>query len=248
MTAAVDVITGAGSGIGRALARVLLERRALVVGVGRHTDTLEETGQGVAGYEPVVADLSTEHGRDVLIDRIGARRVRYLVHNAGTLEPVGALAGISLAQWRAIQALNVEAPLFLTQALIDNLAHGRVLHVSSGAAHRAVPGWGAYCTSKAALHMLYRILSEELRDRRIGVGSLRPGVVDTAMQELIRSKSETDFPDVARFRALKREGALETPESVARFILAVLEIEDPDAFSAIEWDIRDHGHRFNPRP
>ncbi|MFB4204812.1 MULTISPECIES: SDR family NAD(P)-dependent oxidoreductase [Arhodomonas] len=240
----VSVITGGGSGIGRALARRLAGAGGRVLVVGRRRLALEETAEGHDGIEVVAADIAEAAGRDSVATAVGERAVRYLVHNAGRLEPVGPLAGVSVGAWRASQAVNVEAPLFLTQALLSRLPGGRVLHVSSGAAHRAIPGWGAYCTSKAALYMLYTVLREELRDRDIAVGSLRPGVVDTDMQALIREQDEADFPAVARFRALKEAGELEPPERVAAFVEAVLTGTETAAFGAEEWDIREHAARF----
>jgi NAD(P)-dependent dehydrogenase (short-subunit alcohol dehydrogenase family) len=242
----VDVITGAGSGIGAALSRALLARGDAVIGVGRRADALRDTGAGAPGFQAVAADVSTPLGRDAVADAVAGRRVRYLVHNAGVLPPVGRLMDVDPEQWRYAQAVNVEGPLFLTQRLLPWLPGGRVLHVSSGAAHRPVRGWGAYCTSKAALYMVYRLLAEELAGRGIAVGSLRPGVVDTPMQALIRGQSETDFPDVARFRALKTDAALTTPQRVAEFVLAVLERTDDGRFSAQEWDIREHAGELLP--
>jgi NAD(P)-dependent dehydrogenase (short-subunit alcohol dehydrogenase family) len=103
---------------------------------------------------------------------------------------------------------NAVAPLFLTQALLPALRAGsRVLHISSGAAQRPFPSWGAYCASKAALHMLYGVLAAELGASGVAFGSVRPGVVDTPMQDRIREEGAgvPAFTDHARFVAL-REG------------------------------------------
>ena len=96
--------------------------------------------------------------------------------------------------WGNVVATNLEAPLFLTQALIPNLklsaAEGdkpRVLNVSSGAAVNSYEGWGPYCITKAGLNMMYRCLSVELSHIGILVGSVRPGVVDTPMQDSVRA-------------------------------------------------------------
>ncbi len=241
----VSVITGGGSGIGRALAQRLAEAGHRVMVAGRRREALEDTAAGHSDIEPVVADVSTPAGRSAIVTAVGDRHVRFLVHNAGVLTPVGPLSEVTLEDWRHSQAVNVEAPLFLTQALLDALTEGRVLHVSSGAAHREMPGWGAYCASKAALHRVYTVLREELRAQGIAVGSVRPGVVDTDMQTLIRAQSAADFPAVERFRALKAQGELEPPERVAAFIEALLTRTDPERFGAEEWDIRDHARLFD---
>lgn len=237
----IAVITGAGSGIGRAIARELAGRGYSVVGIGRQSEPLETTGEGCADFTPIVADLSDPDQRTRVATELGTRNVRFLIHNAGRLEPVGDLGAVALAEWRAAMAINLEAPLFLTQAMLGSLYAGsRVLHISSGAAHRPIRGWGSYCLGKASTYMLYRLLAEELADRGIAVGSLRPGVVDTRMQAHIRSLSPAEFPDVERFRALKAEGKLVDPADVARFASRLLEGTDDAHFKAGEWDIRDH--------
>ncbi|PWG65535.1 SDR family NAD(P)-dependent oxidoreductase [Spiribacter halobius] len=237
----LHVVTGAGSGIGRALARALAEAGHAVVAVGRREAPLRETAAGLETIRPLPADVASEAGRARIAEAVGGARLRWLVHNAGVLEPVGPLLEAEPEALRYALAVNVEAPIHLTRALRPALAGGsRVLHVSSGAAHRPVPGWGAYCLGKAALHMAYQVLREELRPEGIAVGSVRPGVVDTPMQTLIRSQPESAFPAVERFRALKARGELEPPERVARFILALLELQDVERFGAAEWDIREH--------
>jgi len=95
--------------------------------------------------------------------------------------------------------------------------------------------------SKAALLMLYKVYTKEL-DESVRFGSLRPGVVDTPMQDVIRGTSKEDFPMVDRFIGFKKERQLADPAMVARFIEWVLCETSDEAFSAEEWDIRDESH------
>lgn len=235
------IVTGAGTGLGRAMALKLAGAGIPVIGVGRRVeplDSLEDEAEGQ--ITTLSADVGLPEGRQAIADAVGGGRVRFLVHNAGVLEPVGPLSEVSLKDWRYSQAINVEAPLFLTQQLLPVLRGGRVLHISSGAAHRSIPGWGAYCTSKAALHMLYMVLRDELREQGIAVGSLRPGVVDTPMQALIREQPETRFPAVEQFRELKSSGALHDPDAVADFVVYLLTAVDAEGFAAQEWEYDQH--------
>jgi len=134
----------------------------------------------------------------------------------------------------------VEGPLFLTQKLLSKLCGGRVLHISSGAAHNPYAGWGAYCTSKAALHMIYQVFKKELDEYGISIGSARPGVVNTPMQKRVRKASENVFPELGKFVKLKENQELLEPEYVAKFLSALLLNTDNQTYSGKEWDIREH--------
>jgi len=147
-------------------------------------------------------------------------------------------------------AINVEGPLFLTQALRPLLAYGsRVLHISSGAAHRPLEGCLTYCTSKAALLHVMRCLDEELAPHGVRVGSTMPGVVDTPMQDELRGG---DFASVGYFQELGKSraapfaapgppqrGGLDSPENVASFLAWLLLQVPLEDFGGREWNIGD---------
>ena len=166
----IAIVTGGGTGIGKALAIELAEKHNMdVLIVGRRPEPLKETaGLKADKITYCQADVGTELGRINVVDRINANlRVKLLVHNAALLKPVTSITNIKPDEWRNHMAINVEAPLFLSQALLDKMNNSRILHISSGAAHRAVAGWAAYCTSKAALFMLYQVMNAELNKRNI---------------------------------------------------------------------------------
>jgi len=109
---------------------------------------------------------------------------------------------------------------------------GRVVFVSSGAAVSAVEGWGAYCVSKAGAVALGRILAAEEKD--IAVWSIRPGVVDTEMQEQIRKEGESHMDAAARERFLQshKDGKLLPPHKPAHVLVSLAlrgTREDPKA-------------------
>ena len=239
----IAIVTGGGTGIGRAIALEIARKKEMPVYIiGRRRKPLHETAEQFPQYiHPVQADVSTEEGRQTIADSLPQQdKVQILVHNAAVLGPVKPLVKITLQEWRQHQSINVEGPLFLTQKLIPRLKGGRILHISSGAAHHAYYGWGAYCTSKAALYMLYQVLKEELQKYDILVGSIRPGVVDTPMQDQVRQASADDFPAIERFFELKNSGRLLDPQVTARFIVRLLFEVSPRQFSEKEWDIYDH--------
>ena len=189
------IVTGAGSGIGRATAAALCERGLDVYGVGRREGALRDTATRIGDkFHAVVADVSTPEGRDAIADRIDGTTPTVVVHNAATTGPLGPLDALTLDGFRATMASNVEGPPFLTKALMPKLARGsRVLHVSTGGAHQGFDGMLSYCASKAALRSVYESLRDEYAGR-VCFGSAQPGVVATEMMRgLVRRRCRTCF-------------------------------------------------------
>ena len=257
------LITGASGGIGRAIAlRLARDQGAAVICVARREKELLETqamaGDSSAAITPVVADLATEEGRASVVAAVqSAGDLNHLVHNAGVLGGVGRALEVDPMAWKQAFAVNVDAPFFLTQKLQPHMAKGgRGLHVSSGAAHNAYDGWSVYCTTKAALHMVYQCLRGELKEHGILVGSVKPGIVESGMQETIRKATEKDMPMVQAFRDFKTNefvgdkatahappaDGLDTAENVAHFVHFLLTEAADEEFAAEEWDIRDSAH------
>lgn len=259
------VVTGASSGIGRATARMFSSRGVPVLGVGRRAVALDETAALCSGrFDPVVADVGDADGRRAIVDAVrafggGGATKCAVVHNAGTPGELGGLETLSVGGWRATMAVNVEGPLFLTQSLLPLLARGsRVLHVSSGAAREGVPGFAAYCASKAALLSLTQSLAGDLDHRGIRVGAAVPGVVDTPMVDSILATTDDSFAMRPYFRDLRAATTppapnappgpppakgLDTPENVAAFFGWLAFDCDDDDFATREWDITDASSR-----
>merc|ERR1719410_3328878 len=135
----------------------------------------------------VITDLSNAQGREAVLNEVNKSleaggSLTHLVHNAATMGEVGPLRTITLEGLRQTMAINVEGPLFLTQALADALGQGpdggRVLNVGSGAAHVPLACWLPYCTSKAAQLHQSRCMDLELAPQ-VRVACTNPGIVDT---------------------------------------------------------------------
>ena len=235
------VITGAGTGIGRALAHVFAAKGHAVLGAGRRIEPLQEARSAYPDSIRVVsADVSSTDGRQAIAGALEGAKVKYLIQNAAVLGPVLPLVEMDEEGWRRHMEINVNGPLFLTKTLLPFMESGsRILHISSGAAHNAYHGWGAYCTSKAAFNMIYRALDLELKDRGIRVGSVRPGVVDTPMQDAVRQTPFEHFPDLPRFVELKKSGALFAPKTTAGYIYNLLTTKSDEKYAGKEWDIRE---------
>lgn len=241
MTELRAVVTGASGGVGRALCAALASRGVAVLALGRDAARLQACAEASPLIATLAVDLREASGAERVRERVASwGGVSFLVHSAAVIEPIAALATIERDAWRTAYATNVEAPLFLTQALLSALGTGgRILHLSSGAAHMPLAGCLAYCSTKAAFHMVYRGLQVELAASGIRVGSASPGSVDTEMQSSLRNADESVLADVERFRELERRGALVTPERAARFLSWLLLDCDDERFARRDWSIHD---------
>ena len=114
--------------------------------------------------------------------------------------------------------VNYLSAVALSQKALQNQYCNQILFISSGAAKRAIAGWSQYCASKAALDIFAETLQLELNNigRVCAIKSIAPGVVDTPMQEQIRSSEENDFPQVEQFRNLFQDKELTSPDEVAQ--------------------------------
>jgi NAD(P)-dependent dehydrogenase (short-subunit alcohol dehydrogenase family) len=171
----VVVVTGAGSGIGRATARAFAQRGAQVVVVGRRREPLVETGVG----EPLVADVTDAEDIVAFVrDRYG--RLDVLVNNAGIVRsgPLGSISGDDVA---AVLATNLVAPIMLTRTALPLLTatRGVVVNVSTAVGQRGWPGNSVYAASKSALDTLTRSWAVELAPRGVRVVAVAPGAIDT---------------------------------------------------------------------
>lgn len=187
------LITGAGSGIGAALAGELAARGLAVALVGRRAQALQAVAdaRGTDGALCIPADVAKPDDRarvcGELRDSIGPAGLRHIVHCAGIGDPAPDLAGTDPAHLEAAFAVNVTAPLALTQTLMPDLrraAPARVLMVGAGIGDRPQPGTGVYGITKAALARLVRQMVVDL-DREgapdsPAVALFQPGLVDTA--------------------------------------------------------------------
>lgn len=236
------VVTGGGSGIGRALAYALADRGKPVLVVGRRESMLLET----ATYSPLItvccADLTQPLGREHLATVLDGNKLNGLIHNAGTIEPMALLAEVTSDAWQNALNINLTVPLLLTQKLLAKNTPARILHISSGAAHFPVAGWGAYCVSKAGLAMLTRCWQLEHADKSTLFSSVMPGIIDTDMQALIR-KTKILAPDKQHFfQTLYEKNILLSPATVALFLTWLLLDTSAEAFIQDPWDIYDTTH------
>ncbi|HJP77453.1 MAG TPA: SDR family oxidoreductase [Pseudonocardiaceae bacterium] len=226
------LVTGAGRGIGRAVALGLARAGAQVAVLARTAEQVQETvrliddagGVGLAIAADVTDDGATQAALSRIVDTLGP--VEVLVGNAAVVQPLGESRTIDPAEWAAAIAVNLTAVARLNLAVLPAMLDqgwGRIVTVSSAVVTRpaSMIGGNAYVTSKAALEAHTLNLAAELADTGVTVNVYRPGAVDTAMQAWIRDQDGTGFPDLReRFHRMHREGRLLAPEQSAAALLS----------------------------
>jgi 3-oxoacyl-[acyl-carrier protein] reductase len=181
MVDGVAVVTGAGSGIGRAAAYALAARGLRVHCVGRRPGPLAETAEHIGADATVVpADVSTPTGVTAVADAVGQQTVTALVHAAG-IEGIHGLAETDRTTFDRLVSVNLAGPFFLTQALAPRLGEGAgVVFVASVSARHGRDRHAAYSASKAGLLGLTSSLAVELAPH-VRVNCVSPGATNTPM-------------------------------------------------------------------
>ncbi len=227
------IITGASSGVGRALARLLAERGVRVTLNARSEDALREAAAECHGAEAVAApgDASAPGVAEALVRQAQAMgRFAGFIHAAGVLHPGPLLTELSEEAFWAVVNASFTAAWRLMRACapqMDEAERGVAVVFGSGAAEIIQPGIAAYCAAKAGEEHLLRQFAAETKT--VSAFIYRPGIVDTRMQTQAR-QAEGGGADALHeiFRPWKEEGKLISPEESAMGLVALLE-EDPRA-------------------
>ncbi|MFD2792382.1 SDR family NAD(P)-dependent oxidoreductase [Promicromonospora vindobonensis] len=207
LTGKVVIVTGAGSGIGRATARAFARAGAHVLGVGRRPAALAETAAGHAEIATLSTDLRSpgapQHVVDTATDRWGTLDV--LVNNAGTTAMMS-LADTTADGIDGLLSLNVTAPSLLASAALPHLlrSKGSIVNISSTYGHRPLPGAAHYAASKAAVEQLTRSWALELAADGVRVNAVAPGPTES------QALTAAGLPD-ATVEEIKRDEAARIP-------------------------------------
>jgi NAD(P)-dependent dehydrogenase (short-subunit alcohol dehydrogenase family) len=227
----VALVTGAGRGLGRATALALAEQGAKVASLARSLPEVEETALlirrqfGVGLSLAIRADVTREAEVKLAFETVRKRwgGVDILVNNAGETGATRPILSLTLAEWQHAIDVNLTGTFLCSrEALRDMIARrsGRIVNISSGSAAAAVPGMAPYSVTKAAVEHFTRQLAAEAGPLGVVVVALRPGLVDTKMQDDIRNRPPDSIPpDVrAAYMAYKQRDMLVPPERPARII------------------------------
>lgn len=180
----VAVITGAGNGLGRAIAIALADAGVTAVLMGRDASKLEAVEAEIAALGGSALSIRCDTGDEASVADAAAqladREVSILVNNAGVAGPVAQLIDIDIADWDDTFAVNVRGVFLMCRAFLPGMLDrgvGDIVNVSSVAAKRPLPGRTPYGASKAALLGLTTTLSSEVAARGVKVNSLSPGPI-----------------------------------------------------------------------
>jgi len=213
------LITGAGSGIGRAAAETFARQGAQVavadVSQRNADDTVQAIRQAGGQATAFVADVSQRSQVDTMVDAVQQTygSVHILVNNAGIALPSMSLLDVDAATWERVLQVNLKSMLFCCQAVIPQMiavGSGRIVNTASTAAK--IPRWdiGPYCVSKAAVLHFTRCLAMELAQHQITVNAVGPGATVTNLRQ------NSGVPEAPGTAEARREGQLKGDMAIFR--------------------------------
>lgn len=217
----IAVVTGASSGIGRAIAGAMAKQGALVCLVGRRPEALEAARGEMPTDCPAAEIYPCDLSSDTDVAKLGKQlvsahdRVDILVHSAGTIS-LGAIESAPIGDFDQQYQINVRAPYLLTQALLPRLKQsgGQIVFINSSVGLHTKNHVGAYAASKHALRAIADTLRMENNAHGVRVLSVYPGNTATSMQEAIQ-----DYTG----QRIAAEHLLQ-PDDVASMVIHALEL------------------------
>ncbi len=212
------LITGTGSGIGKALAELLLDKNYKVVGYSR-TNKIIHTN-----FTFIKIDLSDLAATKKLIFPKTNKSDVLLVNNAATIGTIVPFNKKTPTDIINEYQLNLISPTLLSQKFISTYKKNLklLINIGSGAANNPIPSWSTYCATKAGLDMLTQVITEENYEN-LTVFSIHPGIVDTNMQKKIRDVDPNLFPLLNKFTSYYNNNELEDTETVAKKLYYIIQ-------------------------
>lgn len=178
----VALVTGAGTGIGRAIALTFAKEGATVVLNGRREEKLREVEKEIGNGKAIVipADVTSESDVKGLFDKLKQKtdgKLDILVNNAGGVNSMAPVGEVTLQQWQDMFDLNLTSQLLTTKQFLPMLresGNGKIISVTSGVVHFFVEAMGAYSASKAAVEALMKSVAGEEKSNNIQVNLFDP--------------------------------------------------------------------------
>ncbi|MBH5317342.1 SDR family oxidoreductase [Paenibacillus sp. GSMTC-2017] len=217
----VAVISGAGSGLGRATAIAFADEGADVVLLGRRLDKLEQTAATVlskTGRNALIlqADVTDEKQVKDSVEAVLSHwgRIDVLLNNAAVLEQ-GTVLELSSVDWQNQISTNLTGPFLLTKAVLPSMRskrYGRIINITSSLSQNGAGGFAAYSAAKAGLESLTRAVADEEHEYGILVNLYNPGTLRTEMHSTGKDPAIVT-PDLVRLASLSFGGPTGTIHS-----------------------------------
>jgi NAD(P)-dependent dehydrogenase (short-subunit alcohol dehydrogenase family) len=241
----VALVTGAGRGIGRAIALALGDAGAAVAVCARTEGAVTGVAREIAdcGGHALAMRCDVTHRQEVesmvaeIEGAIGP--IDLLVNNAGQLGPTGPFAATDPDEWWQALEVNLRGPLYCARAVLPGMlarGHGRIVNVSSGVGFAAIPMLSAYVVSKTALYRLSENLAAETRGQGVMVFAIDPGLVRTAISESALSCGE---PSIEQWFTDAFAGQEDVSAESAAALVAYLAFGAADVLSGRNIDVSD---------
>jgi 3-oxoacyl-[acyl-carrier protein] reductase len=225
----VALVTGAGRGIGRAIALAFAAEGTAVVAVARTLSEVEETAALVraSGQRAlaVAADVSNWQSVQEMVNHAVQEfgSIHVLVNNAGVQGPIGPLVEDDVERWTQTVQVNLIGAFLCCKAVLPIMMRqcwGRIINLSGGGATGPRPNFSAYSASKAAVVRLTETLAEEVKSHNIQVNAIAPGAVNTRMLDEVLAAGEAAGGEWAVAQQRKAQGG--TPAELAAELVLFL--------------------------
>ena len=214
----VALITGTGSGIGKALAELLLSAKYIVFGYSR-TNQIKHNN---FTFTPI--DLrNLKEVQKIKFLKVEVAAEVLLVNNAATIGSILPLDKKATTDIINEYNLNLITPTLLSKLFINTYSKNQkiLINIGSGAATYPIASWSSYCATKSGLDMLTEVIEKE-KHKNLKVFSIHPGVVDTNMQQKIRESDAKYFSLLDKFTAYYNNGELNSADNVAQKIYRII--------------------------
>lgn len=222
----IAVVTGAGGGIGKAVALLLLEKGAKIIAVDISREDLDKLAKEVGGEKisTYVVDISNKDQVEKLSKEVGGKfgGVDILINNAGIIQPFVRINDLKYEDIDRVMNVNFYGTLYMTKSFLPYLLKSNEAHitnVSSMGGFLPVPGQSVYGASKAAVKLMTEGLAAELMNTKVGVSVVFPGATNTN----ISKNSGVIMDEETEKEAKKQDYPTLPPEKVAELIVSGIE-------------------------